>query len=91
MFKVNGKDTRTTTMVTHFTSCSSVSIVNFEHVIAGWEVAKYLSFLAQNWIEIGRDRLEILFECTLFEDVLCLNFVSLSFGGISFIVLTVVL
>ena len=28
MFKVNNKDTRTS---------SSVSIVNFEHVIAGWE------------------------------------------------------
>ena len=29
MFKVNYKDTRTT-------PCSSVSIVNFEHVNAGW-------------------------------------------------------
>ena len=33
MFKVNNNDTRTTSM----TSCSSVSVVNFEHVIAGWE------------------------------------------------------
>ena len=32
MFKVNNKDTRTT-------PCSSVSIVNFEHLIAGWVVA----------------------------------------------------
>ena len=32
MFKVNNKDTRTTT------PCSSVSIVNFEHVIAGWVI-----------------------------------------------------
>ena len=35
MFKVNNKDTRTTP---YFTPCSSVSIVNFEHVIAGWVV-----------------------------------------------------
>ena len=33
MFKVNNKDTRTTPC---FTPCSSVSIVNFEHVITGW-------------------------------------------------------
>ena len=32
MFKVNNKDTR----MTPFTSCSSVSIVNFEHVNADW-------------------------------------------------------
>ena len=31
MFKVNNNDTRT-----YFTPCSSVSIVNFEHVNAGW-------------------------------------------------------
>ena len=30
MFKVNNKDTRTT-------SCSSVSMVNFEQVKAGWD------------------------------------------------------
>ena len=52
MFKVNNKDTKTTAMafwnsrrfgvlivnferISHL--CSSVSIVNFEHVIAGWE------------------------------------------------------
>ena len=29
MFKVNNKDT--------FTPCSSVSIVNFEHLIADWD------------------------------------------------------
>ena len=29
MFKFNIKDTR-------FTPCSSVSIANFEHVVAGW-------------------------------------------------------
>ena len=31
MFKVKDKDTRT-----YFTPCSSVSIVNFKHVIGGW-------------------------------------------------------
>ena len=36
MFKVNNKDTRTT-LLPYFTLCSSVSIVNFEHEIAGWE------------------------------------------------------
>ena len=45
MLKVNNKDTRTTLGVVlvsllltlnNFTPCSSVSIVNFEHVIAGW-------------------------------------------------------
>ena len=33
MFKINNKDTRT-----YFIPCSTVSMVNFEHVIAGWEV-----------------------------------------------------
>ena len=47
MFKVNNKGTRATLMAsfrclycelwTYFTSCSSVSIVNFEDVIADWE------------------------------------------------------
>ena len=46
MFKVNNKDTKTTPMalfwclcylLTYFTPCSSVSIVNFEHVIVSWE------------------------------------------------------
>ena len=38
MFKVNNKGTRTTELWTYFTPSSSVSIVNFEHVIAGWEI-----------------------------------------------------
>ena len=38
MFKVNNKDTRTT-------PCSSISIVNFKHVIAGWEIS--LSLICQ--------------------------------------------
>ena len=46
MFKVNNKDTRMTpwrlsvvfivNILTYFTFCSSVFIVNFEHVIIGW-------------------------------------------------------
>ena len=49
MFKVNNKNTRTTPMASlwylycqlwiYFTSCSSISIVNFDHLIAGWAVA----------------------------------------------------
>ena len=35
MFKANNKDTRTT-LFAYFTFCFSVSIVNFEHAIAGW-------------------------------------------------------
>ena len=34
MFKVNNKETRTTP---RFTPCSSVSLVNFEYVVAGWD------------------------------------------------------
>ena len=36
MFKVKNKDTRKTS--SYFTPCSSVSIVNFEQVNAGWDV-----------------------------------------------------
>ena len=35
MFKVNNKDTKTTSMA-YFTPCSDVSIVNFEQVNADW-------------------------------------------------------
>ena len=37
MFKVNNKDTRTTP----FTPCSSVSIVNFKHVIITVQLVKF--------------------------------------------------
>ena len=45
MFKVNKKYTRTTTLAlwTYFTPCSSVSIVSFEHVIAGCDISKILN------------------------------------------------
>ena len=49
MFKVNNKDTKTKSLTsfwflycylwTYFAHCSSVSIVNIEHVTAGWEEA----------------------------------------------------
>ena len=36
MFKFNNEDTRTTPRHIVITPCSSVSIINFGHVIAGW-------------------------------------------------------
>ena len=37
MFKVNNKDTRTTPVfIVNFAPFSDVFIVNFEHVIVGW-------------------------------------------------------
>ena len=42
MFKFNNKDTRTTPTAHIFTTCSSVSIVNFEQVVAGWDISKML-------------------------------------------------
>ena len=55
MFKVNNKDTRTTPGIilvsllltlNIFSPCSSVSIVNFKHVTAGWVFSRYLAKLA---------------------------------------------
>ena len=53
MFKINNKDARMTPLAlfwylycylwTYFTPCFSVSIVNFEHVRAGWDVSR------KNW------------------------------------------
>ena len=40
MFKVNNKDNRTTPMA-YFTTCSNVSVVNFEKVNAGWVIWEY--------------------------------------------------
>ena len=42
MFKVNNKDTRETPIKTHFMSCTCVSIVNFEYVLAGWDLSPTL-------------------------------------------------
>ena len=36
MFRVNNKDTRTTSLTSYFTQCSDVSTVDFEQVNAGW-------------------------------------------------------
>ena len=56
MFKGNNKDTKTTPLAsyfifhilyrTYFTPCSSVSIVNFEHVIANWVEEKFVLSLS---------------------------------------------
>ena len=43
MFKVNNKVTRT-----YFTPCSSVSIVNFEQVYAGWGIFRLILILSQS-------------------------------------------
>ena len=60
MFKGNNKDTRTTSMVlfwclycqlsTYFTPFSSVSIVTFQHVIAGWSVYHHYDYYINNVI-----------------------------------------
>ena len=48
LLKVNNKNTRTScelcSNLTYFIPCSSISIDNFEHVIAGWDklVASYV-------------------------------------------------
>ena len=54
MFKFNNKDTRMTPFssfwcfivnfehISHLHTCSSVSIVNFEHVIASWAIVSLL-------------------------------------------------
>ena len=44
MFKVNKRDTSKTPLA-YFTPCSSVSIVNFEYVIAGWVADSFDTFL----------------------------------------------
>ena len=42
MFKVNKKTPeRRQAFRTYFAPCSSISIVNFEHVIVGWEGSFY--------------------------------------------------
>ena len=43
LLKVNNRYTRTRCEIcSYFTPCSGVSIVNFEHVIAGWEIVSIL-------------------------------------------------
>ena len=67
MFKVNNKDTRTTPC---FTPCYSVSIVNFEQVIAGW-----VKGLDQ--MELGKRFHNLLALLTYFSPVL--HFIQKSF------------
>ena len=47
MFKVNNKDTRTTPMA----PCSSVSIVDFKHVNAGWVWVRSVYLVLYTFIE----------------------------------------
>ena len=56
MFKVNNKDTRTTPS----TPCSSVSVNNFEHVIAGWGGGGYsiLNYFKQIFAATSFDELK---------------------------------
>ena len=64
MFQVNNKDTRTTPMTsfwclyckleTYFTPCPSVSIVNLEHVIAGWVYELFSETLLTNFKYLER-------------------------------------
>ena len=49
MFKFKIKYTRTTSLTLYLTPCSSVSIANFEHVIAGWKRVDF--FL---WSRLGQ-------------------------------------
>ena len=46
MFKVNNKDAKRR-FSTYFTFCSSVSFVNFEHVIASWVSLKFTGNLTK--------------------------------------------
>ena len=47
MFEVNNKDSRTKPKVEPY---SSVSIVNFEHVNAGWEVWENTECVCFRWL-----------------------------------------
>ena len=78
MLKVNNKDTRTTPLAlvwclycllwTYFTSCSSVSIVNFEHGIASWVLSTHFwygrifRFWTTAWLRFGTLTNSHLFE-----------------------------
>ena len=56
LLKVNNRNSKTRCKLwTYFTPCSSVSIVNFEHVIAGWEVSLPLIAYIESseWLNIG--------------------------------------
>ena len=60
MFKVNKKGTRTTSWI-YLTPYSSVSIVNFEHIIAGWDIVLVIS---SKWL-LDND----VFEATGLKDI----------------------
>ena len=52
MFRVNNKDTVVLVSLiltlNNFKPCSSVSVVNFEHVIAGWVIDTFSTFRDHN-------------------------------------------
>ena len=51
MFKVNNRNTRTRCEICS-KSCCSVSIVNFEQVNAGWDLAQLLFVLREKLVRI---------------------------------------
>ena len=75
MFKVNNKDSRTTPMA-YFTPCSSVSIVNFEHVIDGWVGLKSVFLVPMKCITEFTTAPKRMFTL-LFYFENCLNFIIL--------------
>ena len=60
MFKVNKKGTRTTSWI-HLTPYSSVSVVNFEHIIVGWDIVLVIN---SKWL-LDND----VFEATGLKDI----------------------
>ena len=66
MFKVNNKDTRTTTMM----SLSSVSIINFEQVNISWVVTATLPITEKPSVTFTSERLNTWGSQILQENVL---------------------
>ena len=63
MFKVNNKDTRTTSLVADFTRCSGVSIGDFEQVSAGWN----LNLRIQNNFLVSKKQKDVLLEVKSYQ------------------------
>ena len=77
MFKVNNKDTKMTPMMSFcvfivnfehiWHLCSSVSIVNFEYVIGGWDIISALILTVPILSKkIVRIKINLDFHCTIF-------------------------
>ena len=54
---------------TYFISCSSVSIVNFELINAGWDIVKCELAISKTW----NQRLTWCCKCVIFNPCSCLN------------------